>query len=193
MRGVVDNPHRFPERFGKIKSHPVFAQMFRVRHDFPVPDRGGKSDRDRVESPIARRILDLLDRLLRRELRTGLKLPALFLLRDHHLDVRAADVDDEDFLHARSLGTILDRRQAHFGGASVSRPAFSPGVATVRGIATAPANAARLPPASGAHSCRRVAAHVPCRSPSGNVADISSMISSRTAGDSIGNAISTRR
>ncbi len=79
-RGVVDNPHRFPERFGKIKSGPVLAEVFRVCHDFAVPHRGGKSDRDRVEIPIARRILDLLDCLLRRELRAGLKLSPFLLL-----------------------------------------------------------------------------------------------------------------
>ena len=39
-RGVVDNPDRFPERLGKIKTGPVLAQMFRVRHDLARPAPG---------------------------------------------------------------------------------------------------------------------------------------------------------
>src|SRR6266404_7935892 len=106
-RGVVDYPDRFPERFGKIKTGPVFAEVFRVFHDFSVAHRSGKPDRDRLKIPVARFLLDFLDRLVRGELWAGGKFSPLFLLGNHQLDVGTADIDDENFFHRRSLGILL--------------------------------------------------------------------------------------
>ena len=35
QRGVVNDPHRFPERLREIESGPAVAEMFRILHDFP--------------------------------------------------------------------------------------------------------------------------------------------------------------
>ena len=110
--GVVNNAKWFAQSFLEIESPPARAEMFRLAYDATILDRRGKSDRDRVELPIAKQRFHLQQHVARRQVRAGFEF-ALLLARNHQLHVRAADVDHENlFLHAGLM--ILD------GGAGAS-------------------------------------------------------------------------
>src|SRR5262249_36845490 len=49
---VIDDAHRFAQRFPKVESHPAFSKVFRLAHDFAVTHRGRKPKRDGIEVPI---------------------------------------------------------------------------------------------------------------------------------------------
>src|SRR2546423_12344916 len=76
--------------------------MFRVLLDAAVLNDGRKPDRDRIVVPASGVLLDLGSQSFRRKLHSGIEFPRL-APRDHQLDVRATDVDDEDFLLHRDV------------------------------------------------------------------------------------------
>src|SRR6202030_2130778 len=82
----------------KIEIEPPFAQVFGVANDFAVADRRRKTDRDIFELPISTIRLKTLDKVLRSHPRSGIKRAALVPLH-YQLDVGAADIDHQSFLH----------------------------------------------------------------------------------------------
>src|SRR5947207_7860380 len=76
--------------------------MLRFAHDAAMADRRRKAQRDRIEGPILYQRLDLGHHFARGHVRTRFEFSTL-RARNHHLYIRAANVDDEDsFLHCVS-------------------------------------------------------------------------------------------
>src|SRR5205823_4132507 len=93
---VIDDAHRFAKRFGKIKSDPAFAEMFRFFDDLPPVHRGRKTDRERVVIPAAGCIFELANEFVRAQCAAGIEFGTV-ARGAKQFDVGAADVDDEIF------------------------------------------------------------------------------------------------
>src|SRR6476619_8118890 len=70
--------------------------MLRLRHDTAIADRRRETYRNRVERPILQQRLDLSHHFARCHCRAGLEFSPL-RTRNHHLHVRPADINDENF------------------------------------------------------------------------------------------------
>src|SRR5438094_3861210 len=70
--------------------------MLRLAHDTAIADRRREPHRYRVEYPILQQRLELSHQFAWRHLRAGLEFSPL-RARNHHLHVRSADINDEDF------------------------------------------------------------------------------------------------
>ena len=100
----------FAKCLGKIETGPVFAEVLRVAQEFVHLNRRRKADGDGVKVPIADRVLYLLDyHLSGPSFGPDLKFPALLLLRDHELDVGAANVDHQNLFFMPVVGRLPDR------------------------------------------------------------------------------------
>src|SRR5215467_11695172 len=76
--------------------------MLRFTDDAAIADGRGKSDGDRLEDPAMNQRFDLSHHFARAHIATGFEFSTL-RARNHHLHIRAANVDDEDsFLHCAS-------------------------------------------------------------------------------------------
>ena len=72
--------------------------MFRILHDAAVFDGRRETERDGVVIPAFRGLFDFRDQPFRAQAHAGIEFSFL-ARRDHQLHVRAADIDDENFLH----------------------------------------------------------------------------------------------
>src|SRR5438046_10540158 len=76
--------------------------MLRLADDTTIADRCWEPHRNRVERPILQQRIELSHQFARRHFRAGLEFSPL-RARNHHLHVRAADINDENFfLHCIS-------------------------------------------------------------------------------------------
>jgi hypothetical protein len=107
---VVDDPGRPAERLLEIEAAPAGTEIVRLRNRPVVGDRPGIADRDELVGPVARQRLDLAHHLSRGEIRPGLERAPCAILRCHHLDARAADVDRQDHRPRRTLFRLLRHR-----------------------------------------------------------------------------------
>src|SRR5262249_55841793 len=101
-RSIVDNPDGATECLSKIESDPAATQVMRFCNRMTVQDRSRITDRDHVERPSPLQFSNICYHLLRLHRRSGWDFSWLVLAAGQNLDVRAADIDDED-LHGAVL------------------------------------------------------------------------------------------
>src|SRR5262249_4509375 len=101
-RSIVHDPDGATECLSEIESDPAATQVMRFCNRMTVQDRSRITDRDHVERPSPRQFANICNHLLGRHRRSGWDFPWLMLGAGQNLDVRAADIDDED-LHGAVL------------------------------------------------------------------------------------------
>ena len=121
-RGIVDHFHRPAECAPEIEANPTLAEVNRLAHRLAVYDRRGIADRDRIVLPVGGRgrAANQIDHLLWCHLSTRRNLDRDLVPGEENLDVRAADVNDQN-AHAESAATKQhetdgDDDAAHEGG-----------------------------------------------------------------------------
>src|SRR5256885_1698799 len=106
-RGIVDDLDWTMKGFAKIKSHPAAAKVVRLAHWTAVNDRPGIANRDGVIFPMSGGLADRFGHFFGGHFWTGGDFDRVFVPGGEHLQVSAADVDDENFHGNSRLVLVL--------------------------------------------------------------------------------------
>ena len=115
------------------KSDPALPEMLRFSRDLAIANGRWETDRDAVEFPIARVLLQASNEICWTHFRSGIEL-ALINALHHELYVCTADIDDQRLVHRTAnfellaqtdrLTETLKNAFALLSGAAAARPAF---------------------------------------------------------------------